>query len=536
MSLPAADRALLKKLLELGHRLESLWPRSSDPTSHGEVPTEDLKEFQNLLSTLKNAENADLKRLLIHERDLRPEMTARHLATILVPFERLAGRTLRDDEIQIDENDLTTGQRQSVPLVVMADNLRSAFNVGAIVRTAEAMGLEKVLLTGYTPFPDELKTRNTSMGAEKHIPWQHIERAETAIEQLKSDGYAVICLETARSATPLNEFRWPEKSALLLGNERFGLDHPLLAKADHIVRIPQYGVKNSLNVAIAFGIAAADYRKKISSQAHTMTPIGYFHASPQFPYEARRQGVIDQSNETGIIELNEGCDFEQALEDLEGFERIWVLYNFHHNANWKPKVLPPRGPLQKRGVFATRSPYRPNAIGLSSVELIQIEGRKIEVCGFDLLDGSQIYDLKPYLPYADAFPNAKAGWTDGLEELAYVVSISAQAADELDWLETRKLTQLRGFLFSSLEFDPLDDRRKRLTVSKSVNGPHVLKYRTWRAEFTIDSDKRRVAIQKISSGYSSEDLNFQNGAYTDKYHDKDLHRDFNARAIVFPKT
>src|SRR5688572_21498460 len=106
----------------------------------------------------------------------------------------------------------------------------------------------------------------------------------------------------------------------------------------------------------------------------TLNPIGTFHTDSKFPYEARRQAAADSANSLGEIRLEPGQDFEQALEDLEGFERIWIVYQFHHNSEWKPKVMPPRGPRIKRGVFATRAPYRPNPLGLSCVRLVRVEG------------------------------------------------------------------------------------------------------------------------------------------------------------------
>src|SRR6185437_11868823 len=91
------------------------------------------------------------------------------------------------------------------------------------------------------------------------------------------------------------------------------------------------------------------------------------------------------------------------ISGLAGFERIWLLFVFHRSEGWKPLVRPPRGG-GKRGVLATRSPHRPNAIGLSAVELVAVEERALRVRGVDLLDGTPILDIKPYVPYADAFP------------------------------------------------------------------------------------------------------------------------------------
>ena len=109
------------------------------------------------------------------------------------------------------------------------------------------------------------------------------------------------------------------------------------------------------------------------------------------------------------------ADFpEAALQDLVGFERIWVVFVFDRSEGWKALVKPPRGG-PKRGVLATRSPHRPNAIGLSAVELVAVEERCLRVCGVDLLDGTPILDIKPYVPYADAFPASCAGWIDAVD-------------------------------------------------------------------------------------------------------------------------
>ena len=111
-----------------------------------------------------------------------------------------------------------------------------------------------------------------------------------------------------------------------------------------------------------------------------------------------------------------GCNFEQALKDLDEFEYIWVLAWLHLNEGWNVQVIPPRGSKIKRGLFATRAPHRPNPIGLSALKLIGINGRKLKVRGIDLLDGTPVLDIKPYIPYTDSFPNAKAGWLEGLKQ------------------------------------------------------------------------------------------------------------------------
>ncbi|GAA0264348.1 tRNA (N6-threonylcarbamoyladenosine(37)-N6)-methyltransferase TrmO [Rhodanobacter caeni] len=114
-----------------------------------------------------------------------------------------------------------------------------------------------------------------------------------------------------------------------------------------------------------------------------------------------------------VIEFVE--DFPAAaFRDLIGFERIWLVFAFHRSEGWKAEVKPPRGG-GKRSVLATRSPHRPNAIGLSAVELVAVEETRLRVRGMDLLDGTPILDIKPYVPYADAFPDARAGWIDAID-------------------------------------------------------------------------------------------------------------------------
>jgi tRNA-Thr(GGU) m(6)t(6)A37 methyltransferase TsaA len=247
----------------------------------------------------------------------------------------------------------------------------------------------------------------------------------------------------------------------------------------------------------------------------TLEPIGTFFADSKYPYEARRQASAD--NSLGEIRLNPG--FEQALEDLEGFERLWIIFQFHHNSDWKPKVMPPRGPRIKRGVFATRAPYRPNALGLSCVRLIKVEGLRVIVEGHDLLDGTPILDIKPYLPYADAFPEAKVGWLEDIESEKWQVNFSPQAEQQIKWLERQGLTQLKSFIQAQLEFDPLDNKRKRVEKYKEN---FRLSYRTWRAEFTADEGTRSIHIESIHSGYSEADLS----KLEDPYEDKNLHREF----------
>lgn len=530
--LTRADERRLKLVLETGHALEELWTKLPAPSDLTLTRAREhaLERLTAAIHALEQADSENLRRLSFHTRNLTLEMTARHLATVLVPFERLLGKALRDDQILIDEGDKTgaaaNGLANIAPMRVIADNLRSAFNVGAILRTAECFGVEHVSLSGYTPTPDADKTARTSLGTEKSVSWSSDPNVHDVILQAKKDGYDVVAFETASTAIPLDEFVWPEKVALLLGNERFGLDRDVIEAADHIVKIPMRGTKNSLNVGIACGIALASWRKQVDSGAVatapneiSYSPIGTFLSHAVHPYEAPRQGAADDSGLESTVRLKDDAQLKLALKDLAGFSHIWLLFDFHHNADWKPLVLPPRGPHEKRGVFATRSPYRPNAIGLSAVELVRIEGRDLIVRATDLLDGTPILDIKPYVPYADSFADARVGWLAEIERYRHQVVFAPPAEEKLKWLEDNGAKNLRGFLQSQLEFDPSDDERKR--VSAHPSAPDFrLAYRTWRADFSLQA--KQVTVVDISSGYSANDL----AAKDDKYGDKDQHRKF----------
>jgi len=153
-------------------------------------------------------------------------------------------------------------------------------------------------------------------------------------------------------------------------------------------------------------------------------PIGYIRSPYTQRIDAPHQATIpagDGPSGQAILELEPGLP-EASLKDLEGFAYLWVVFVFHKSDGWAPTVRPPRGPRVKRGVFATRSPHRPNAIGLSAVELVAVEGRSLRLGGTDFLDGTPVLDIKPYVPYADAFPEAKAGWIDEVDAASGLLS------------------------------------------------------------------------------------------------------------------
>lgn len=150
-------------------------------------------------------------------------------------------------------------------------------------------------------------------------------------------------------------------------------------------------------------------------------PIAVFHGPLSSKFGIPRQSGVVAALE-GTVELLGEYACEAAVRGLEGFDRIWLVWGFSDNRkrDWQPTVRPPRlGGNRSMGVFATRSPYRPNPLGLSAVEISGIEGTMIHVRGADLMDGTPIYDIKPYIAYADAYPEARSGFVgqNGWKEL-----------------------------------------------------------------------------------------------------------------------
>ena len=151
------------------------------------------------------------------------------------------------------------------------------------------------------------------------------------------------------------------------------------------------------------------------SEDLTLRPIGRIRT--EFPEKfgiPRQSGLVEELR--AVVEFEREFRAPEAFRGLEGFSHLWLLWHFTQSQGWSPTVRPPRlGGNQRVGVFATRSPFRPNPIGLSCVRLAGVEhdadcGAVLRVRGADLMDGTPIYDIKPYVPYADCHPDASGGF------------------------------------------------------------------------------------------------------------------------------
>ena len=244
----------------------------------------------------------------------------------------------------------------------------------------------------------------------------------------------------------------------------------------------------------------------------TFVPIGVVRSPFADRVSAPRQPSASREA-AGTIELFPGRDFEHALSDLDGWERIWVVFCFHLNppGAWRPKVLPPRSAGKRRGVFSTRSPHRPNPIGLSVVRLSAVRGLVLHVRDVDMVDGTPVLDLKPYVPYADAFPASRTGWLSPLlpadpgvpvdPEPGFAVAWAPLAAEQAAWLRSEHGVDLEDPVRRVLELGPQPHPYRRI---KAEGDGFRLAVKDWRIRFRVDG--RAVTVEAIRSGYRPAQL------------------------------
>ena len=239
-------------------------------------------------------------------------------------------------------------------------------------------------------------------------------------------------------------------------------------------------------------------------------PVGFVRSPFREKAEAPRQAVAEGAEGVeGRIEMLP--EHEHALDDLDGFDRIWVLFWFHEaKGGPRTKVLPPRSD-RKRGVFATRSPHRPNPIGMSAVRLERVEGLVLHVRDLDLLDGTPVIDLKPYIPYADAFPDAATGWVGASDPRpSWTVTFTDAAEAQLAWLVTQGITiDLRARIAEALALGPQPHPYRR--IKKTEDGALLLAVKEWRVRFTVMSSSsplgdRAIVVDALRSGFRAREL------------------------------
>lgn len=208
---------------------------------------------------------------------------------------------------------------------------------------------------------------------------------------------------------------------------------------------------------------------------YSFTPIGIVHSCFPDKFGVPRQPQLTPAA-TGHIELLPPYNREEAVRELDGFSHIWVMFVFHEAKReaWKPTVRPPRlGGNRRVGVFASRSPERPNPIGLSLLTLDGVQtgegGVILQVSNLDLIDGTPVLDIKPYVPYADSVPDARAGFAPQAPDKRLPVNFSETARQQLQALSAN-YPDLATLIEQVLQQDPRPAYQDRSPDSERVFG------------------------------------------------------------------
>lgn len=220
-----------------------------------------------------------------------------------------------------------------------------------------------------------------------------------------------------------------------------------------------------------------------------MKPIGWIHSDFQDKFGIPRQsGLVEELR--AVVTFAPEYRVKEAFRGLEGFSHIWLLWEFSQSVreSWSPTVRPPRlGGNRRLGVFATRSPFRPNPIGLSCVRLERVdldaqEGPLLHVQGADLLDGTPIFDVKPYLPYADCRPEATGGFAAEAPESRLTVELPQELAEKLP-------EEKRAALLGVLAGDP------RPSYQNDPERVYGMSFAGFNVKFRVEGD--RLTVQEI---------------------------------------
>jgi tRNA G18 (ribose-2'-O)-methylase SpoU len=176
-------------------------------------------------------------------------------------------RKLTHDEIAKDRfSPEELGKIERLPIYVLLDNIRSLYNVGSIFRTSDGARIRKLILCGYTPYPPRKEIEKTALGATTTVPWEYHKNPISAIAQIKSEGVKICALEHTDTSVPyysLSKNDFP--ICLVIGNEIVGTSKEIIAQADLSVEIPMFGMKQSLNAAVAYGITVFEFVRILKS-------------------------------------------------------------------------------------------------------------------------------------------------------------------------------------------------------------------------------------------------------------------------------
>lgn len=222
-------------------------------------------------------------------------------------------------------------------------------------------------------------------------------------------------------------------------------------------------------------------------------PIGYIKSCFKTRFGTPRQSLL-VNNAKAELQIRKDLQPELSLDGLSGFSHIWLIFVFHENTNkiFRPKVHPPRLEGKTIGAFATRTPHRPNPIGLSLARLEKVENDILYLSGVDLVDGTPVLDIKPYLKYVESVPDAKEGWVEEASNIKLPVlfydqfDFTVQSLDSK--ISTIKLQNLKKLIVEVLERDPRPLVYKEPNTSSQYRDEHAIFLDKWDIHFYFDDN------------------------------------------------
>ncbi|PIZ68598.1 MAG: RNA methyltransferase [Candidatus Marinimicrobia bacterium CG_4_10_14_0_2_um_filter_48_9] len=182
----------------------------------------------------------------------------RKITPLIAPIRTIPHDIFRDNNPTLEELE----HRPRMPVVALLDNIRSMWNVGAMFRSADGAWIEELILGGYTATPPRQEISKTALGSEYSVPWRHTDHSVMAIKALQKRGYQAVALEHTTRSNSYTDIQYQFPLVFVVGNEGVGVQDEVAAACDLAVEIPQFGMKSSLNVAVAFGVMIYEVRRQ----------------------------------------------------------------------------------------------------------------------------------------------------------------------------------------------------------------------------------------------------------------------------------
>lgn len=260
------NKSLNKNLKSTLNQILTL-AKSIELGSQQTVSAELIFEILELFEDLKNFSDFEAQKIYNLKIHFKPEMPMKSFVNFIVPIERFCNKSVSDDHFLVTAKDRSVATNTKQNLVFILENIRSAFNLGSIIRLSDCLNIQEIALSGYTAnlnHPDVIKT---SLGSYENVKSQHFKNTEEAITLFRNLDYKIYAVETAEKAKNLFDFNFSlQKIAFVFGNERFGLDFKTIDLCDDLIKIPTLGIKNSMNIANAVSVIGYEFYRQNQEQ------------------------------------------------------------------------------------------------------------------------------------------------------------------------------------------------------------------------------------------------------------------------------